>query len=390
MKRTDGIGLGGLMLVVFCLPVLAVAANPPEPTPGETPGALESPYVVKKGDTLWGISRDLLEDPLLWRRLWEQNKFISNPNRIYPGDRLGVPGKEVAPAPAAAPSPAPVAEAPKPEPPKPEPATPEPPKEPEKIAAPAPPAAPPAPVEAKPAPEPPVPPASQHARVCTPALVGEAEAMKVGIGELVKSTDNRVMNSMEDRVFVGLDAGRPLNKGDRLVAIRVGRLVTDPRTGASAGRVLYALGLLEVTEVKERVARARISYSCGPIGVGDRVAPFAPMPFPEEKTPQPARRSVSAYILDSLRGETLVGLQQVAFVDVGASQGIGPGDIFALMRQNAPVATSAGTILPLPPDRLGDAVVLRVADRSATVLLTASSREVRVGDLAVLSYQIAP
>jgi hypothetical protein len=35
-------------------------------------------------------------------------------------------------------------------------------------------------------------------------------------------------------------------------------------------------------------------------------------------------------------------------------------------------------------------VVIRVADRSATVLLTASSREVRVGDLAVLSYQIAP
>src|SRR5512137_2104147 len=130
MKRTGGIGLGGLMLVVFCLPVVAGAATPPEAaTPGETAGALESPYVVKKGDTLWGISRDLLDDPLLWRRLWEQNKFISNPNRIYPGDRLGLPGKEIAPAPAAAPSP--VVEAPQPEPVKPEP-----PKEPEKVAAP--------------------------------------------------------------------------------------------------------------------------------------------------------------------------------------------------------------------------------------------------------------
>jgi len=150
------------------------------------------------------------------------------------------------------------------------------------------------------------------------------------------------------------------------------------------------LGLLEVTEVKDRVARARISYSCGPIGVGDRVAPFAPMPFPEEKTPQPARRSVNAAVLESLRGEALMGLQQLAFVDVGANQGIGPGDIFALMRQYGPAVTGAGAMLPMPSDRLGDAVVLRVAERSATVLLTASAREVRVGDLAVLSYQIAP
>ena len=381
MKRTGGIGLGGLMLVVFCLPVVAGAANPPEATPAETPGALESPYVVKKGDTLWGISRDLLEDPLLWPRLWEKNKFISNPNRIYPGDRLGLPGKEIAPAPPAAPSPPPVAEAPKPES-----AQPEPPKEPEKVEAPA----PPPPVEAKPAPEPPVPPASQHARVCSPVLVEEQEAVKVGIGELVKSPDDRVMISMEDRVFVGLDASRPLNKGDRLAAIRVGRRIIDPKTGASAGRVLYVLGLLEVTDARDRVARARVSYSCGAITVGDRVAPFAPTAFPEDKTPQPTRRSVSAAILDSLRGETLMGLQQVAFLDVGANQGIAPGDIFALMRRNEPAPTSAGELLAIPPDRVGDAVVLRVADRSATVLLTASSRTVLVGDLAVLSYQIAP
>jgi hypothetical protein len=377
MKRTGRIGLGGLMLVVFCWPVVAGAAGPPvAATPGETPDALESPYVVKKGDTLWGISRDLLDDPLLWPRLLEQNKFISNPNRIYPGDRLGMPGKVIAPAPA------PVAEAPQPEP-----AKPEPPKEPEKVAAPAP---PPPPVEATPPPKPPVPPASEHARVCSPALVGETEALKVGIGELVKSPDNRVMSSMEDHVVLGLDTGLPLNKGDRLAAIRVGRRIIDPKTGASAGRVLHALGLLEVTDVKNRVARARISYSCGPIVVGDRVAPFAPAAFPEAKTPQPARRSVNAAVLESLRGEALMGLQQLAFVDVGANQGIGPGDIFALMRQYGPAVTGAGAMLPMPSDRLGDAVVLRVAERSATVLLTASAREVRVGDLAVLSYQIAP
>ena len=378
MKRTGGIGLGGLMLVVFCLPVLAEAAAPPETVPGETPGALESPYIVKKGDTLWGISRDLLNDPHLWRRLWEENTFISNPNRIYPGDRLGMPGKEIAPPPA---PPAPVAEAPQPEPAKPEPP---------KVEAPAP---PPPPVAAPPPlapPTPPVPPASQHARVCSPALVAEKEAVTVGIGETVKNPDNRIMVAMEDRVFLGLDAGRSVNKGDRLAAIRVGRRIADPRTGKSAGRILYVLGLLEVTEAKDRVARARISYSCGPIVVGDRLVPFAPAAFPEDQTPQPTRRAVNAAVLDSLRGEALIGLQQMVFVDAGVKQGIGLGDIFALMRPNVPAAMGTGELLPLPADRVGDAIVLRVADSSATLLLTASSREVRVGDVAVLSYQIAP
>ncbi len=378
MNRTGGIGLLGLMLVVSWLPTAAGAANPPEPTLGETPGALESPYIVKKGDTLWGISRDLLDDPLLWRRLWEENKFISNPNRIYPGDRLGIPGKEIAP-PVAAPPPAPVAEAPQPEPVKPAP-----PVEPKKVEAPP----PPPPIVAKPTP--PVPPASQHARVCTPTLVQEKDGVKVGIGETVRNPDNRIMAAMEDRVFVGLDAEQSLNKGDRLTAMRVGRRIIDPRTGRSAGRLLHMLGILEVTEVRDRVARTRITYSCGPIVVGDRVAPFAPTAFPEEQTPQPARRSVSAAVLDSLRGEALIGLQQVVFVDAGVNQGIGPGDIFALMRPNPPAVNNAGAILPLPSDRVGDAVVLRVAETSATLLLTASSREVRVGDLAVLSYQIAP
>ncbi len=110
MKRTGWIGLGSLALLACILPVLAGAANPPDPAPGSPLAAPEGPYVVKKGDTLWGISRDLLQDPLLWPRLWETNSFITNPNLIYPGDQLVLPGKDLTPAP-------PVAEAPKPAPP---------------------------------------------------------------------------------------------------------------------------------------------------------------------------------------------------------------------------------------------------------------------------------
>lgn len=47
-------------------------------------------YVVKKGDTLWDISRMYLADPWLWPQLWEINPQIKNPHLIYPGDALAL------------------------------------------------------------------------------------------------------------------------------------------------------------------------------------------------------------------------------------------------------------------------------------------------------------
>ncbi|MGE5172491.1 MAG: LysM peptidoglycan-binding domain-containing protein, partial [Betaproteobacteria bacterium] len=48
-------------------------------------------YIIKKGDTLWDISNAFFKDPFLWPFIWKANPYISNPDLIYPGNKLAIP-----------------------------------------------------------------------------------------------------------------------------------------------------------------------------------------------------------------------------------------------------------------------------------------------------------
>ncbi len=47
-------------------------------------------YTVKKGDTLWDISKHFFDSPWVWPGLWSKNTQIKNPHLIYPGNRIRI------------------------------------------------------------------------------------------------------------------------------------------------------------------------------------------------------------------------------------------------------------------------------------------------------------
>ncbi|MCB1854926.1 MAG: LysM peptidoglycan-binding domain-containing protein [Pseudomonadales bacterium] len=78
--KTRSLSVGVLLLSLLFSAWLQAAVELNENVP-ET-------YIVKKGDTLWGISGMYLQKPWLWPQLWDANPQIDNPHLIYPGDEL--------------------------------------------------------------------------------------------------------------------------------------------------------------------------------------------------------------------------------------------------------------------------------------------------------------
>ncbi|MFK8042150.1 LysM peptidoglycan-binding domain-containing protein [Congregibacter sp.] len=71
-----------LLIIALFLPGLSSAQE--ATVRGDAPDT----YLVKKGDTLWGIADMFLEEPWLWPEVWDVNPQIDNPHLIFPGDTL--------------------------------------------------------------------------------------------------------------------------------------------------------------------------------------------------------------------------------------------------------------------------------------------------------------
>ncbi len=336
-------------------------------------------YIVKQGDTLWDISARFLNNPWLWPKVWEQNKYITNPHVIFPGDpvALGV----APPAVAAAPAPeVKVAEVPPPD-------------------------VPPPPVAG-------IPPSAAEPALTEEEMTAapEKEEEEASIGEIIKieeiSEGNLYYSSAQAISFVtpeefeasGSIVGSKIERkmfgqhddvyvktmedaqvGQKYTIFKTEGKLKHPVTGEMLGYNIKVLGELEITEKDKDTAKARIIRSYDFISKGDRLKPVEPVTT--EIVLKSSDQQMEGYIVATQENLKLIGEGQIVYIDRGTSDGITEGNIFTVYRPAKKFKEAiTGEEGELPVEIIGKLVVVKARENVSTALVTKSKKEIGKGD----------
>jgi len=348
-----------------------------------TDGSEKTPYTIRKGDTLWDISEGHLKNPFLWPHIWERNRYIKNPDLIYPGRLLIMPYRIFPEAPekgeaempngsiksevesetdaeiwSLVPIPAPVSPAAS--------STPAPPPVPmEPVSPPVPLSLPSPPVPQAVAPEAkasmaPAPPStiSQSGRMTLTALIdvsGYVADSTESSGVITGSPEEKVLFADGDNVTLRLKDHAVV--GDRFTVFQLPAPVSHPKTGKRVGVLFIPVGEIEITGVQGRDATGRIIKSYTYSSQGDQIQPYKPFapPVETEKTVP----DLSGYIIESHEGKMLNAEYSIVYLDRGAWDGVIPGTTFYVIGEER-------------HDVVGELKVISIQATTSTALVTKS------------------
>ena len=334
-----------------CLGVLFLALLAPAPLIAQD--VSPETHTVKRGDTLWDLAGQYLNDPLLWPEIYRLNTdVVEDPHWIYPGEvlRLGgaagvaaVPTEDTppvmaevmpdtamvaaAPADSAAPAPAEPVEGEITE------AMDVSPSEPVDLTPLT--GAARSGVQTGPSIE------SSIARAYRPVRRSEfyssgflSEGMSLPYGTLLGVVDpaqiEKVSNAstamLYSRVAVTPPAGGSYRVGDSLLVVVVDRQVDG------YGDVVVPTGLVRITDATRDEQVAEVVAVYGRIVSGQRVLPAEPFHDPGAVRPVPIADGVRARVVALRDRHVLTGPQQIVFLDRGSKDGVALGDAFELLQ----------------------------------------------------------
>jgi len=348
------------IIAVFLPAIVAAQAVAPPPQPLFLRGDHWTPYdpptefpegatvhIVQKGDTLWDLAQQYLGDPYLWPQIWERNPYILDSHWIYPGDPIVIDVAVQPPIveePVAAEEPV-VSEAP--------------------------------PVVDDGDDRVPYPLGSSADVYCFARLVQDE-----GIFPFTITSAERI--GMQDHfsegevVYFNGGVNQGVQAGDRFFIMHRNRKLIHPISGNHMGMVYTQLGQLKVLCAQEDTAIAEITFACDPVGIGDVLQPFAPVPVPLVLSPDPSDRcdtpngKPTGYIVYNKDDQIDIGTDWPLFIDLGSAEGLYPG-MFATVFRDNPVAG-------MPRLVLGELGILTVDEGYATGKVVNSWRPVEVGD----------
>ena len=333
----------------------AVSPQPVDPPQAEPSDKSMQPrkHVVQKGDTLWSISTSYLTDPFYWPKVWDVNRFIKNPDLIYPGNVVTLPGPSKE-ATVALPGP------------------------PEEVAPVE--SALPTPFETKIVVEPQVRPTFDPTLLASVGYILSGEISNPGV--LVGAKDNKLLLGEGDIVYLKPGSQMSLNKGDHLVIYRNLRKIYHPKSSKYLGDLIILLGTVEILEADSKIMTAKILKSYNYILTGDPVAPYDAILLPSfEPTALGEGVDLKGYVVDVKEEKVAIAQFDVVYIDKGIKDGIGRGSSFRVIRDGERTSyfSAAGRVL-LPSRTIGELEVITVGDQTSTAKVRKSSEPINRGD----------
>lgn len=328
-----------LALAFLVLPCLALATEQEEPTI----------YVIKKGDTLWGLSERFLKDPHYWPDMWSKNSQITNPHLIYPGQKVRIFPDHIEFVP----------------------------KEQQAVAG--------------------VQKASKAANVAEISQeVAEEKRFTVRGNEgFLMETDlrpfgfvvgihhDRIVAGDDDIVFTDIGANNGAKGGEKFSVFRKEASVSHPLTNEIMGTKVIPLGTLQLTDVEDKASRAIITKTYKEISPGSYLMPYKNGKR-HEVSLKMATRELKGYIIESYSGTNIIAAGDIVYIDLGSAKGAEPGNLLYVVRDvTLDQRYVEGRIDQLPQELLGALVILETGKKTATALVIKSIDAIYKGDKIV-------
>lgn len=335
-------------------------------------------YVVKRGDTLWGISGMYLKRPWRWPELWGMNiKSIPNPHLIFPGQTLYLEkdGAYARLRTSRFSEPETVRVSPR--------------TRTDSLADSA------------------LPTLKLHLiePFLVEPLVVDAQVLNQA-PRVIATTEERVLMATGDKVYVRGDAASPMLAGNgspRFYRVfRDALALKDPVNGEVLGYEAQYLGKAELIrgESFEEIPNGKGGYTAEyvpatislsdtkeDVKAGDRLLPAPARAF-TSYTPRAPEMEVEASVV-SIYGSSAVtyaAQNQVVAINKGTEDGIEPGYVLSLMTKGERIKDSTDpkkAMVKLPSEINGTAMVFRTFDRVSYALILEIRDGVRVGDRLV-------
>ncbi|MEP6572119.1 MAG: LysM peptidoglycan-binding domain-containing protein [Gemmatimonadota bacterium] len=373
-----------------------------------------STHTVRAGDTLWGLARQYLNDPLLWPEIYRLNTLVvEDPHWIYPGEVLQLSSNGPVASVPTADTPAPTAtvstsqaqgDAVSPDSGRADSAQAAQPSESEQAAAPAETqvtetqlnttepvgretgnadldvlfgpsrrSAPTGMAGLSPKAYHPI----RRSEFYSSGFLSEGESMPFGelLGpvtpEQIRTVSDRAAINIFTKIAVMPPTGATYQVGDSVLIVRVDRNIEG------WGKVIVPTGIARILDVSTKENTAEVIAEYGAIRIDQFTLPLEKYSNPGNVHAVPISDGVQGALIASRDPQDLKGPQDVVFIDKGKKDGVALGDIFEVRRTSS---SSGDRQAATVPEVMATMQVVHVRERSATaVLLTVTSPDMSPG-----------